>query len=79
MDEQSVTRSIPRSVGLLGVLIVAGLATLGLWSFVDSYLFETGGEYFASTIGVLVITAAFVGGLVILGARSKRWRAGPYW
>lgn len=79
MDEQSVTRSIPGSLGLLGPLLIAGLALIGIWSFADGYLLETGGDYFASTIGVLVVTVAIVGGLIVLGARSKRWLEGPYW
>ena len=79
MDEQTVTRSIPRSVGLLGALTIAALAVLGLWGFVDGYLLEMGGDYFAPTLGVLAITVLVVGGLVVLGARSKQWLAGPYW
>ena len=79
MDEQTVTRSIPRSVGLLGALTIAALAVLGLWGFVDGYLLEAGGDYFVPTLAVLVLTALVVGGLIALGARSKQWLEGPYW
>ncbi|WP_076608507.1 hypothetical protein [Natronorubrum thiooxidans] len=79
MDEQSGTRSIPGSVGLLGTLIVVGLVVLGSWSFVDGVVLESAGEYAASTLGVLAVTAIVVGLLIVLGARSKRWREGPYW
>lgn len=78
MDDQTVTRSIPRSVGLLGTLSIAALAVIGLLSFVDGYLIESG-DYFAPTIAVLIATIVFVGALVVLGARSKRWLEGPYW
>ncbi|QFU83523.1 hypothetical protein [Natronorubrum aibiense] len=79
MDEQSVTRSIPGSVGLLGTLVVVGLVVLGSWSFVDGVVLESAGEYATSTLGVLAVTAVVVGLLIVLGARSKRWREGPYW
>ncbi|SEH11212.1 hypothetical protein SAMN04487967_0249 [Natronorubrum sediminis] len=78
MDEQAISRSIPRSVGLLGSLSIAALAVVGLLGAVDGYLLESS-EYLAPTAGVLVVTALVVGGLIALGARSKQWRAGPYW
>ncbi|MXV62297.1 hypothetical protein GS429_09535 [Natronorubrum sp. JWXQ-INN-674] len=79
MDDQSVTRSIPGSVGLLGTLTIAGLAVLGLWGVVDGYLLQTGGEYFLPTLGVLAVVVLVVGTLIALGVRSKRWLEGPYW
>ena len=78
MDDQTVTRSIPRSVGLLGTLSIAALVALGLWGFADSYLIESG-DYFAPTVAVFVVTVVFIGALVMLGARSKAWLDGPYW
>ena len=78
MEEQTITRSIPGSVGLLGVLTVVALAVLGIWSFVDSYLIGST-DYLAPTLGVLAVAIVTVGALSVLGARSKRWLAGPYW
>ncbi|WP_440765339.1 hypothetical protein [Natronorubrum sp. DTA7] len=78
MDDQTVTRSVPRSVGLLGTLTIAALVALGLWGFADSYLIESG-DYLAPTIGVFIATVVFIGALVVLGARSKEWLEGPYW
>ena len=76
--DQTVTRSIPGSVGLLGTLLIAGLAALGLWGFVDGQLIGSG-DYLVPTIGVLAVTLIVVGALSALGARSKRWLEGPYW
>lgn len=79
MADQSVTRSIPPVVGLLGTLLVALTAVIGVWGFVDGFLLETSGEYFVPTIAVLAITVLVVVALIATGARSKRWLEGPYW
>ena len=78
MEEQTITRSIPGSVGLLGVLTIAALAVLGVWSFVDSQLIGSS-DYLASILGVLAVVIVVVGALSLLGARSRRWLTGPYW
>lgn len=78
MEDQTVSQSVPGSVGLLGVLVIAAVAALGIWGFVDGYLLEAG-DYLAPTVGVLVLTVLVVGALIAWGARSKQWRAGPYW
>ena len=78
MENQAITRSIPGSVGLLGTLLVAALAVIGVLGFVDGSLIGSG-DYLTQMIGVIVVTALFLGGLIALGARSRRWLEGPYW
>lgn len=78
MDDQTVTRSIPGSVGLLGTLVIVALAVLGVWGFVDGQFLEAG-DYLAPTLGALAVTVFVVAVLVALGARSGRWLEGPYW
>lgn len=78
MEEQTLPRSIPGSVGLLGALTVVLLAVLGVWSFVDSTLIGSG-DYLAPILGVLAVVVVVVGALVVLGARSREWLANPYW
>jgi len=65
--------------GLLGTLIVAALAAIGVFGFVDGTLIASSGEYATATIGVLVVAVVVVGALIALGVGSKRWRANPYW
>ena len=78
MEERALTRSIPGWIGLLGVLTVLALAVLSVWSFVDSYLIESS-DYLAPTLGALAVVVLVIGALSLLGARSRRWLAGPYW
>lgn len=78
MEEQTLPRSIPGSVGLLGVLTVVLLAALGVWSFADSTLLGSG-DYLAPLLGVLAVVVVAVGALAALGARSREWLANPYW
>ncbi|ELY61888.1 hypothetical protein [Natronolimnohabitans innermongolicus] len=78
MDEQTVSRSVPGSVGLLGVLSIVALAVLGLWAAVDGFAGD-GSEYLAPSLGVFAVTAVVVVALAASGARSKQWREGPYW
>ena len=67
------------TAGLLGTLVVAALAAIGVFGFADGTLSNAAGEYVTATIGVLVVTIVVVGALVALGVGSKRWRANPYW
>ncbi|WP_126663502.1 hypothetical protein [Haloterrigena salifodinae] len=78
MEEQTLPRSIPGPVGLLGVLTVVLLAALGVWSFADSTLLGSG-DYLAPLLGVLAVVVVAVGALAALGARSREWLANPYW
>lgn len=78
MEEQTIPRSLPGSVGLLGVLTVVLLAALGVWSVVDSTLLGAG-DYLAPILGVLAVVVVVVGALAALGARSREWLANPYW
>ncbi|WP_247000183.1 hypothetical protein [Halosolutus gelatinilyticus] len=70
---------IRTSTGLLATLTAVLLGIVGVWGFVDGYLLGSPGAWFAPTIGSLVVAAIAVGTLVLLGARSKRWRENPYW
>ncbi|MFA9426790.1 hypothetical protein [Natronorubrum sp. A-ect3] len=79
MEDHTVSRTVPGSVGLLGALVVAGLAVLGGWGFVDGVVLESTSAYLAPTVAVLAVTVVVVGALIALGARSKQWREGPYW
>ncbi|MFB1064051.1 hypothetical protein [Natrinema sp. H-ect4] len=72
MDERSIA-------GLLATLVIAALAVLGLVGFGNGYLTNTTGQYFASTIGALVVGVLTVGALIALGVGSRRWRENPYW
>ncbi|WP_049896607.1 hypothetical protein [Natrialba chahannaoensis] len=65
--------------GLLGALSVGVLAVLGVYGFVTGYLLESPGALFVPTIATLGLTVVVVGVLVVVGARSKRWRQNPYW
>ncbi|RZV08863.1 hypothetical protein BDK88_2940 [Natrinema hispanicum] len=65
--------------GLLGTLVVAALAAIGVFGFADGTLIAASGEYVTATIGVLVVAVVAVGALITLGVGSKRWRANPYW
>lgn len=65
--------------GLVGTTLVLALAALGVYGFLTGYAFENPGELFAPSMGVLAITAAVVGALILVGARSRRWRENPYW
>ncbi|QSW98626.1 hypothetical protein [Haloterrigena alkaliphila] len=76
--DQGITRSVPGSFGVLAPLLIAGLAVIGIWGFVDGQLGGSG-EYLTSTLGVLAVTLVVVGALIVVGARSKRWLEGPYW
>lgn len=78
MEDQTIPRSIPGSVGLLGALTVVLLAVLGVWSFVDSNLLGSG-DYLAPVLGMLAVVVVAVGALIVLGARSREWLANPYW
>ncbi|ELZ24744.1 hypothetical protein [Natrinema limicola] len=65
--------------GLLGTLVVAALAAIGVFGFADGTLIAASGEYVTATLGVLVVAVVAVGALIALGVGSKRWRANPYW
>ncbi|ELZ10063.1 hypothetical protein [Natrialba aegyptia] len=65
--------------GLLGTGVVGVLAALGVYGFTTGYLLESPGRLFAPSVATLGIVVAVVGTLVLLGARSKRWRQNPYW
>jgi hypothetical protein len=67
------------STGLLGTLAIVFLTVLGLWGLLNGYVLESPGEWLAPTVGTLAVTAAVVGLLIVVGARSKRWRQNPYW
>ncbi|RQG97681.1 hypothetical protein [Natrarchaeobius chitinivorans] len=68
-----------RLTGLLGVIVVAGVVIVGLYGFASSYLLESAGDLLAPSVGTLAVAAIVVAALIILGARSKRWRENPYW
>jgi hypothetical protein len=72
MDERTVA-------GLLATLVIAILAVLGAYGFGTGYLLNSPGEFFAPTIGVLVVAVLAVGALIASGIGSKGWRANPYW
>ncbi|SDQ92918.1 hypothetical protein [Natronobacterium texcoconense] len=74
MNDRTVTIT-----GLLGTLVIAALAVLGVYGFVTGYLLESPGDLLAPSLGVLAVTIVFVGALIVLGARSRRWRQNPYW
>jgi quinol-cytochrome oxidoreductase complex cytochrome b subunit len=67
------------STGLFGTLTIVFLTVLGIWGLLTGYILESPGEWLVPTIGTLAVTAAVVGLLVVVGARSKRWRQNPYW
>ncbi|APW99191.1 hypothetical protein CHINAEXTREME_16055 [Halobiforma lacisalsi AJ5] len=67
------------TTGLLGTLVAVALAALGVYGFLTGFALEDPGELFAPSMGVLVITAVVVGTLILVGARSRRWRENPYW
>lgn len=67
------------TAGLLGTLVIAALAAIGVLGFADGTLSNAAGEYVTATLGVLVVTAVVVGALIALGIGSRRWRANPYW
>ncbi|WP_306057782.1 hypothetical protein [Natronococcus wangiae] len=67
------------STGLLATLAIILLAAIGLLGFLTGYVLESPGERFAPTIGTLVVVVAVVGLLIVVGARSRRWRQNPYW
>lgn len=72
MDERTIA-------GLLATLVIAALAVLGAYGFGTGYLLNSPGEYFAPTIGILVVAVLAVGALIASGIGSRRWRANPYW
>ncbi|THE64369.1 hypothetical protein D8Y22_13220 [Salinadaptatus halalkaliphilus] len=74
MDDQTET-----IIGLIGVVTILAVGTLGVYGFASGYLLESAGTLFVPTIATLAVAAVFVGALVGLGARSKRWRQNPYW
>lgn len=74
MADRSLT--IP---GLLGALSIGVLVVLGVYGFVTGYLLESPGELLVPSVATLAVTVAVVGVLVLLGARSRRWRQNPYW
>ncbi|SFB95834.1 hypothetical protein SAMN05444422_103238 [Halobiforma haloterrestris] len=65
--------------GLVGTLVAVALAALGVYGFLTGYALENPGDLFVPSLGVLAIVAVVVGALVLLGARSRRWRENPYW
>ncbi|WP_254768339.1 hypothetical protein [Salinilacihabitans rarus] len=65
--------------GLVGAAVVVAFGAVGFWSFASNYALASAGEYLAPTLASLVITAAVVFGLFVLGARSDRWLGTPYW
>jgi len=67
------------TAGLLGTLVVAALAAIGVVGFADGTLSAASGKYVTATIGILVVVVVVVGALIALGMGSKRWRANPYW
>ncbi|WP_049925326.1 hypothetical protein [Halopiger goleimassiliensis] len=66
-------------LGLVGVVSIAVLAAIGIYSFVSSYLLESAGELLTPTLAAIVLTVLVVGALSVLGARSRRWMQNPYW
>lgn len=67
------------STGLLGTLVTVTLVGIGFGGFLTGYVLESSGDWLAPTVGVLVFAIVFVGALIAVGARSKRWRQNPYW
>ena len=65
--------------GALGVLSIAVLTVVGLWSFVSSYVLESSPAFFEATLASLGVVVAFVFVLFVLGARSDDWLETPYW
>ncbi|GAA0230635.1 hypothetical protein ACFFQF_14145 [Haladaptatus pallidirubidus] len=55
-------------VAVLAVLVLGALALLVTTVFSD-----------VAAIATFVLCVAFVIGLSVLGAKSKRWRQNPYW
>lgn len=65
--------------GLCATVTIVGLAIAALWGVVDGYLLGEPGTLLAPTLTTGVITVVAIGLLVLVGTRSKRWRANPYW
>ncbi len=67
---------------ILGILAIALLVVVAIGSFVDSFALEATGtteSLLAPTLGSLALAALVVVGLAVLGSRSRRWLANPYW
>ncbi|GAB7017699.1 hypothetical protein [Halostagnicola bangensis] len=70
------------STAVLGILAIASLVVVAIASFVDSFALEATGateHLLAPVLGSLAVAALVVLGLAILGSRSRRWLANPYW
>lgn len=67
------------TAGLLGTIVIAVTAALGLYGFTNGYLLESPGELLAPSVGVLAVAVVFVLALSAVGARSGRWLENPYW
>ncbi|WP_458205125.1 hypothetical protein [Haladaptatus sp. NG-SE-30] len=62
-----------KPLALLGVAVLVGLALGGLALLVTTTLSEM------AAIVTMALVAVFVAGLALVGAKSKQWRANPYW
>jgi hypothetical protein len=63
-------------LGLLGTALLAGLAVGALALLVTTI---SGTASAVAAIVTLALVVLLVGGMVRLGARSRRWRENPYW
>jgi uncharacterized membrane protein len=67
------------STGLGGTLAITLLVCLGVWGFLSGSVIEASGDLLAATLGSLAVAVVVVAALIVVGARSTRWRQNPYW
>lgn len=66
--------------GLLGSLVVVALAVGGATTFTRNFLVAVSpGAQVGGTVAMVAVVVAVVGGLSVLGGKSRRWRENPYW
>ena len=67
-------------LGLLGTLVVAGTAVVGIWALVTNYGLEPADPaLLVPTVGALAVAVGFVLVLSGLGSRSSGGLESAYW